>query len=117
VYPEAPFLSSMLPSQSLSMYQVGLKYFEVEYLIPKYFVPFTYLKILFHAFQCDSFEFSVNLETRCIPYIMSCIVIVKYIRICTSILNTVGSTLGLLSSFLSFIPVMTDIGVSFEFKY
>jgi hypothetical protein len=105
----------MLPPQSLSVYPVSLKSSEVEYFMPKYFLPFTYLMILFLAFQCDYFGFSMNLEIRLTPYIMSGLVVVRYIRLPTSLLNSVGSTLDPLSSLLSFNPVMTGVGAAFEF--
>ena len=59
LYLEVFFLSSMLPPQSLSLYPMSLKSYEVEYLMQKSFVPFTYLRILFPYFQCDSFGVSM----------------------------------------------------------
>ena len=81
MYPEVLFLSSILPPQSLSVYPMSLKFSEVEYFMPKYFVPFTYLTILFPAFQCDYFGVSMNLEIRLTPYIISSLVVVRYIRL------------------------------------
>jgi hypothetical protein len=60
----------MMPPQSLSMYPISLKYFEVEYKMPKYFVPFTYLRIIFPTFHCDYFGVSMNLEISLTPYII-----------------------------------------------
>jgi hypothetical protein len=105
----------MLPPQSLSVYLVSQKSSEVKYLMPKYFVPFTYLKILFPAFQCDSFGVSMNLQIRLTPYIISGLVVVGYIRLPTSLLNSVGSTLEPLSSLLNFDIVMTCVGAYLKF--
>ena len=41
--------------------------------------------------------------------------VVRYIRLLTSLLNSVGSTLDPLSSLLNFNTVMTGVGVDFEF--
>jgi hypothetical protein len=57
----------------------------------------------------------MNLEIRLTPYIISSLVVVSYIRLPTSILNSVGSTLDPLSSFLNFNPIMTGVGAAFEF--
>jgi hypothetical protein len=105
----------MLPPQSLSVYPMSLKSSEVEYLMPKYFVPFTYIMILFPDFQCDSFGVSMNLEIRLTPYIISCLVVVRYITLPTSLLNSVGYTLDSLSSLLDFNPIMIGVGIAFEF--
>jgi hypothetical protein len=78
----------MLPPQSLSVYPRSLKSSEVEYIIPKSLVPFTYLIILFHAFQCDSFGVSMNLEIRPTPYIILGLVVVIYIRLPTVEMDT-----------------------------
>jgi hypothetical protein len=105
----------MFPPQSLSMYPVSLKSSEVEYIIPKSLVPFTYLKIIVLAFQCDSFGVSMNLEMRLTPYIISGLVVVKYIRLPTNLLNIVGSTLDPSSSLFNFNHVMTGVGATLEF--
>ena len=79
---------------------MSLKFYEVEYIIPRSFVPLTYLRILLPAFQCESFGDSMNLEIRLTPYIMSGLVVVKYIRLPTSLLNSVGSIVDPSSSLL-----------------
>ena len=53
VYPDVLFLSSMLPPLSFSVYQMSLTFSEVEYIIPKSFVPLTYFVIHLHALQLD----------------------------------------------------------------
>jgi hypothetical protein len=105
----------MLPPQSLSVYPIRLQSFEVEYIMQKSFVPFTYLKILLHAFQCDSFEFSMNLEIKLTPYIISSLVVVRYMRLPISILYRVGSTLDPLYFLLNFNHVMKGVGAPLEF--
>ena len=105
----------MLAPQSLSVYPISLKSYAVEYIMPKSFVPFTYLKILYPSFQWDSFGVFMNLEIKLTPYIISGLVTVRYIRLPTSLLNSVGSTLDPLSSLLNFNPIMTSVGVAFEF--
>jgi len=57
----------------------------------------------------------MNLEIRLTPYIISGLVVVKYIRLPTSLLNSVESTLDPSSSFLQFNPDMTGVGAAFEF--
>ena len=52
----------------------------------------------------------MNLEIILTPYMMSGIVAVKYIRLPTSILNSVGSTVGPSSSLLNFKLVITGVG-------
>ena len=73
----------------------------------RYFVP---LIILLPACQCESFGDSMNLEIKLTPYIMSGLVAVKYIRIPTSLLNSVGSTVDPSSSLLNFKHVITHVG-------
>ena len=63
------FLSFVLPPLSLSVYPMSLKFYEVEYIMPRYFVPLTYLKILLLAFQWESFGDSINLEIILTSYI------------------------------------------------
>src|SRR5229473_6867085 len=89
---------------------MSLKFSEVEYIIPRSLVPLTYLRILLPACQCESFGDSMNLEIRLTPYIMSGLVAVKYIRLPTSLLNSVGSTVDPSSSLLNFKPVITSVG-------
>ena len=74
------FLSSSPHPLSVRVYPMSLKFYEVEYIMPIYFVPLTYLIIILPAFQWDSFGESMNLEIRLTPYMMSGIVIVKYIK-------------------------------------
>ena len=88
---------------------MSLKFYEVEYIIPRSFVPLTYLIILLPACQCDSFGDSMNLEIRLTPYIMSGLIDVKYIRLPTSLLNIVGSIVDHSSSLLNFKPVITGV--------
>ena len=77
--------------------------------MPRYFVPLTYLRMLLPTYQCESFGDSINLEIRLTPYIMSGLVVVKYIRLPTSLLNSVGSTVDPSSSLLNFKHVITGI--------
>ena len=49
----------------------------------------------------------MNLEIRHTPYMMSDLVVVKYIRLPTSLLNNVGSTVDPSSSLLNFKLVIT----------
>ena len=73
-------------------------------------MPLTYLKILLPACQCESFGDSMNLEIRLTPYMMFGLVAVKYIRLLTSLLNSVGLTVDPSSSLLNFKPVITGVG-------
>ena len=114
VYPDVLFLSSMLPPLSLSVYRMSLKFSEVEYIIPRSFVPLTYLRILLPTYQCESFGDSMNLEIRLTPYIMSVLVAVKYIRLPTTLLNRVGSTVDPSSSLLNFKPVISGVGARLQ---
>jgi len=50
LYLEVLLLSYRLPPHSLSVYPMSLKSSEVEYLMLKSSVPFTYLRILFRSF-------------------------------------------------------------------
>ena len=93
---------------------MSLKFYEVEYIIPRSFVPLTYLIILLLACQCESFGDSMNLEIRLTPYIMSGLVAIKYIRLPTSLLNSIGSTVDPSSSLLNFKPVITGVGAVFQ---
>jgi hypothetical protein len=77
------------------------------------FSPFTYLRIIFLAFHCYSFGVSMKLEVRLTPYIISGLIIVRYIIHPTNILNSVGSTLDPLSSLLNFNPIMIVVGTAF----
>ena len=52
----------------------------------------------------------MNLEIRLTPYIMSGFVVVKYKRLPTSLLNSVGYTLDPSSSLLNFKPVIIGVG-------
>jgi hypothetical protein len=108
-------MSSMFPPQSLSLYPISLNSYEIEHLIPKYLVPFTYLRIIFLSFQWNYFGVSINLQIGLTPYIISSIVVVRYIRLPTSVLNCVGSTFDPLSSFLNFNHVMIGVGATLEF--
>ena len=58
-----------------------------------------------------SFRDSLNLEIILAPYIMSGRVAVKYIRLPTSLLNNIGSTVDPSSSLLNFKIVITGVGV------
>jgi hypothetical protein len=57
----------------------------------------------------------MNLEIRPTPYIISRLIVVRYIILPTSILNSVVSTFDTLSSFLNFNHVMTGVGAASEF--
>ena len=89
---------------------MSLKFYEVEYIMQRYFVPLTYLRILLPACQCKSFGDSMNLEIRLTPYMMYGLVVVKYIRLPTILLNSVGSTVDPSSSLLNFKPVIIGVG-------
>ena len=56
----------------------------------------------------------MNIEIRLNPYMMSSLVDVKYIRLPTYLLNSVGSTVDPSSSLLNFKPVITSVGVFFQ---
>ena len=56
----------------------------------------------------------MNLEIRLTPYMMSSLVAVKYIRLPTSLLNSVESTVDHSSSLLNFKHVITGVGVVFQ---
>ena len=53
----------------------------------------------------------MNLEIILTPYMMSRLVVVKYIRLPISLLNKVGSIVDPSSSFLNFKPIITSVGV------
>ena len=57
----------------------------------------------------------MNLEIILTQYMMSGNVAVKYIRLPTSLLNSVGSTVDPSSSLLNFKPVITGVGVVLQF--
>ena len=78
--------------------------------MPRSFVPLTYLIIILPTCQCESFGDSTNIEIRITPYMMSGLVAVKYIRLPTSLLNIIGSTVDPSSSLLNFKPVITGVG-------
>jgi len=115
-FPEVLFLPSMLPPQSLLVYPISLKYYEVEYIMPKYFVWFTFLNILCPTFQCDSFDVSMNFEIRLTPYIILGLVFVRHIRLPIVLLNSVGSTLALSSALVNFNPIMISVGATLNFN-
>ena len=100
----------MLPPFSLLVYLMSLKFSKVEYIIPRYFVPLTCLRIILPTCQCEYFGDSMNLEIKLTPYIMSGLVDVKYIRLPTSLLNSIGSIVDRSSSLLGFKPVITSVG-------
>ena len=52
----------------------------------------------------------MNLEIKITIYMMFAIVVVKYIRLLTSLLNSVGSTVDSSSSLLNFKRVITVVG-------
>ena len=99
----------MLPPFSLSVYTMILKFSEVEYIMSRPFVPLTYLIILLLACECESLGDSMILEIRITPYMMSSLIAVKYIRLPTSLLNSVGSTVDPSSSLLNFKSVITGV--------
>ena len=105
----------MLPPFSLSVYLVSLKFSKVEYIIPRSFVPLTYLIILLLACECESLGDSMILEIRITPYMMFGLVAVKYIRLPTILLNNVGTTLVPSSPLLNFNHVMIDVKVALHF--
>ena len=116
MYPYVLFLSSMLPPLSLSVYPMSLKFSEVEYIMPRSFVPLTYLIILLPACQCESFGDSINLEIILTPYMMSGLFDVKYIRLPTILLNNVGSIVDPSSSLLNFKHVIIGVGAVLQLE-
>ena len=56
----------------------------------------------------------MNLEIKISPYIMSGLIVVKYIRLPTRLLNSVGSIVDPSSSFLNFKLVITSVGALFQ---
>ena len=57
----------------------------------------------------------MNLEIRLTPYMMSGLLVVKYIRLPTSLLNIIGSRVDPSSSLLSFKPGITGVGDALHF--
>jgi hypothetical protein len=53
---------------------------------------------------------SINLEIKLTAYMISGLVVVRYMRLPTNLLNDVGSTSAPLSSLLSLVPVATRCG-------
>ena len=102
VYPYVIFMSFMFPPLSLSVYPMILKFYEVEHIMPRSFMPLTYLIILLPACQWEYFGDSMNLEIRLTPYMISSLITVKYIRFPTSLLNNVESTVDPSSYLLNF---------------
>ena len=82
--------------------------------MPRSFVPLTYLIILLLSCQCESFVDSMNLEIKLTPDMMCGLVAVKYIRLPTNLLNSIGSTVDPSSSLLNFKPVITGVGDDFQ---
>ena len=114
MYPDVLFLSSMLPLFSLLKYPMRLKLYQVEYIIPRSFVPLTCLIIILLACQWESFGDSTNLEIILTPYMMYGLVAVKYIRLPTNLLNNVGSIIDPSSSLLNFKHVITSVGATLQ---
>ena len=56
----------------------------------------------------------MNIEIKLTPYMMSRLVVVKYIRLPTILLNNVGSTVDPSSSLINFKHVITSVGVVFQ---
>jgi hypothetical protein len=63
VDPIVLLLSSMLPTQSASVWEIRDRSFPFEYHNPNSYVPFRYLNILFISITCDSFGVALNLAT------------------------------------------------------
>ncbi|KAL2318781.1 hypothetical protein Fmac_032657 [Flemingia macrophylla] len=102
--PEVLLRSSKSPAKSLSEYAIISVLSPFLYKMPSSVVPFKYLNIGFAANQCDSVGEDMNLLIKLTPYIRSGRVAVKYIRLPTTYLNMVESTLVPTSSFDSFVP-------------
>jgi hypothetical protein len=77
--------------------------------MPKFSVPFRYLRIHFAVSQCDDFDFSMYLLTSSTPYTMSGLVIVRYLQLPTRLLKIVGSMNFSSLSFVNFVPVATSV--------
>ena len=101
------YVASIVTSSLSNEFKIS----EVEYIMPRYFVPLTYPIILLPSCQCESFCDSMNLEIKLTPYMVYGIVVFKYIRLPTSLLNNVGSIVDPPSSLLNFKPVITGVGV------
>ena len=56
----------------------------------------------------------MNLEIILNPYMMYVLVDVKYVRLPTSLLNSIGSTVDPSSSLLNFKPVITGVGFDLQ---
>ena len=114
-YLEVFFLSSILLAQSLSVYPTNLKSSFAVYKIPNPLVPFTYLRILFLTCQWKSFGVSINLEIRLTTCIRSGQVVVKYIKLPTILLYSVGFTRLVQPSLLNFKPISIGVGATLLF--
>ena len=57
----------------------------------------------------------MNLEIRLTPYMIYGLIVVKYIRLPTSLLNSVGSTVDPSSSLLNFKHVITAVETDLQF--
>lgn len=82
------------------------------YKIQNLLVPLTYLRILFVACQCASFGLSMNLEIKLTANIISCLVAVKYMRLPTMLLYKLGSKSLVMSSLMSFNPIIVGVIVA-----
>ena len=60
-YPEVDTPFYLFPSKSKSIFPTNLNSSTLEYLSPKSWVPFKYLRILFPTYQCPSQDFYMNL--------------------------------------------------------
>ena len=56
----------------------------------------------------------MNIEIRLTPYMMSSLVVVKYIRMPTNLLNSVGFAVDTSSSLLNFKPVIIGVGADLQ---
>ena len=57
----------------------------------------------------------MNLEIRLTPYMIFGLVVVKYIRLPTNLLNNIGSTVDQSSYLLNFKLVITSVGDALQF--
>lgn len=113
---EVLFLSSMSPAKSLSVYATTLVLSSFLQYIPSSVVPFKYLSIRLAANQCVFVGLAINLDLliRLTSYVKSGLVAVKYIKLPTTCLNCVASTLVLASFIDSFVPGTIGFFTAFQ---
>ena len=71
------------------------------------------LKIQLSIFEWGSLGASMNLEINLTPYMIFGLVVVRYMRLPTSLLYKVGSIDGHLSTLLKVVPIAIGLSTSF----